>query len=576
MDHLFLPSFDTAFVTQFSIVLAALLVAIVVTFGPARLADAFDDGFRRVEVGVTWISRSGWRAVSAIMAIEIVLRVTLLPLVGVPLPFVHDEYSSILQAQMMVQGRLAWPTPELWEAFETFHVNMIPNYASIYFPGRGAPMALGLLLTGQPWPGVLIVMALLAGATVWALRGWMGPRLAFGGGLLVVLSYGTASYWINSYWGGAFTALGGALLLGAYPRLMRAPQWRDGLMMGVGLLVLTISRPFEGFFLALPVAAACLFWFVRRLRQGHFTKAARLAVPAAVFLGLAGLIMISANLAATGEAGQTAYGINRDTYALAPALLSAPPLDGPKRGDARFRAFYEWEASSYAWRDSLASHLRSIVNKTEVIWSFYVTALFTIPFMFGIWRMVRRRRFAMPLLSGIAVTLAFYNESWDFSHYVSPAFIVAILAIMLGFEAMVQAGPLFRRMAWTLAVAALPALLVPLGHGLLVPPQPQAQTATPCCQFVVRSYRADLLERLQGMPGRHLVLVSYAPGATPHDELVWNEPDIDAATIIWARDLGPEMNKKLLARYPDRTVWHVTGHLRNADGGVVLTRSDYP
>ena len=52
--------------------------------------------------------------------------------------------------------------------------------------------------------------------------------------------------------------------------------------------------------------------------------------------------------------------------------------------------------------------------------------------------------------------------------------------------------------------------------------------------------------------------------------MIWNEPDIDAARIIWARDLGPEMTAKLMARYPDRSVWHVVGNHRDADGAPVL------
>ena len=39
-----------------------------------------------------------------------------------------------------MQGRLANPTHPFWEHFETFYVNQVPAYASMYFPGRGAPL----------------------------------------------------------------------------------------------------------------------------------------------------------------------------------------------------------------------------------------------------------------------------------------------------------------------------------------------------------------------------------------------------------------------------------------------------
>ena len=34
-----------------------------------------------------------------------------------------------------------------------------------------------------------------------------------------------------------------------------------------------------------------------------------------------------------------------------------------------------------------------------------------------------------------------------------------------------------------------------------------------------------------------------------------NAADVDRARIVWARDLGPDENQKLLRYYPDRTAW---------------------
>jgi hypothetical protein len=41
------------------------------------------------------------------------------------------------------------------------------------------------------------------------------------------------------------------------------------------------------------------------------------------------------------------------------------------------------------------------------------------------------------------------------------------------------------------------------------------------------------------------------------DEWVYNAADIDAARVVWARDLGTTENEKLRRYYPDRTVWRL-------------------
>lgn len=61
------------------------------------------------------------------------------------------------------------------------------------------------------------------------LRAWVSERLALLGGLLMVIRFGVLSGWINSCYGGGLIALGGVLVLGAFPRLMKIPRWRDGI-----------------------------------------------------------------------------------------------------------------------------------------------------------------------------------------------------------------------------------------------------------------------------------------------------------------------------------------------------------
>src|SRR5579875_55592 len=67
--------------------------------------------------------------------LPIALRLSLLPWVPVPQPWIADEFSHLLIADTFVHGRLANPAHPLWTHFESIHVFFQPTYASPYFPG---------------------------------------------------------------------------------------------------------------------------------------------------------------------------------------------------------------------------------------------------------------------------------------------------------------------------------------------------------------------------------------------------------------------------------------------------------
>jgi hypothetical protein len=65
--------------------------------------------------------------------------------------------------------------------------------------------------------------------------------------------------------------------------------------------------------------------------------------------------------------------------------------------------------------------------------------------------------------------------------------------------------------------------------------------------------RIAIDRQLATVPGDLLVFVRYSPQHIFQEEWVWNAADIDAARVVWARDLGPEEDQKLIAAYPART-----------------------
>jgi hypothetical protein len=67
--------------------------------------------------------------------------------------------------------------------------------------------------------------------------------------------------------------------------------------------------------------------------------------------------------------------------------------------------------------------------------------------------------------------------------------------------------------------------------------------------------RPLVIQRLQALPGPHLVIVRYSGEHSFHDEWVYNRADIDRSTIVWAQDMGAAKNRELLDYFRDRKVW---------------------
>ncbi len=136
----------------------------------------------------------------------------LLPLFPIPKPYVHDEFSYLLMADTFAHGRVANPVPPEWKHFEAEYVLLQPSYASQYQPGQGVALAVGQLVTGQPWWGVWASVGLMCGILYWALGGILPRGWALFGACAAAVQFGIFGFWMNSYFGGAVTACGGALV----------------------------------------------------------------------------------------------------------------------------------------------------------------------------------------------------------------------------------------------------------------------------------------------------------------------------------------------------------------------------
>src|SRR5580704_639885 len=220
--------------------IAALLLALVL------LRPRLEPAFRKLAAHPVV-------AMLALFFLAVVSRLVLLPHHPVPTPDIYDEFSHLLVADTLRHFRLANPAHALSQFFETFFVLQDPTYSSIYPIGQGLMLAFGWNTFGYPWAGVLFCTAAMIGACYWMLRGWVSPEWALAGGFLALFEFGPLCLWMNDYWGGSLPALAGCLVFGALPRLRRQGRWRDSWILGAGLFLHLITRPFESIFLFLAV-----------------------------------------------------------------------------------------------------------------------------------------------------------------------------------------------------------------------------------------------------------------------------------------------------------------------------------
>jgi hypothetical protein len=544
--------FPTAIIVVLAVALGFVLISLLAPQSSENFSHRFERAFTRLAERKTL---SVWVLFFSV----IVLRQAALPLLLVPVPGIHDEFSYLLMGDTFAHGRLANPSHPMWMSFETFHVNWFPTYSSKYPPAQGLVLALGYLL-GLPWIGVLLSTAAMVAAILWMLQAWLPARWALLGGILVALKFGIVSYWMNSYWGGAVAATGGALVLGALPRIIRRPRTRDALFFGLGIAILANSRPYEGLLLCIPVAGRFCWWLAgkRKSRVAPRVRVMEILFPLAAILLLTVSFMGYYNRRLTGSATRFPYVLNARTYESAGLFLWDHPRQPLHYNNQQFEDFYNgWELENYdnSWHDVWKVTAEKLTRSASTyFWWGALLLLPGLPFVFF------DRKMRLPLTIFFLVGAGFFTVIWSMPHYAAPMTCVIFLLLMQAIRHLRTMKIAGRPIGMALARAAVLLLamdtVLATAHGVCDP-------LTWTCQG--DPSRTAIVEKLSHTSRKHLIIVRYGDDHNIHDDWVFNGADIDGAKVLWARETNPQQNARLLAFFKDRQIWLVEPDTDNTE-----------
>jgi hypothetical protein len=158
------------------------------------------------------------------------------------------------------------------------------------------------------------------------------------------------------------------------------------------------------------------------------------------------------------------------------------------------------------------------------------------------------------LLAGALFLLGTAVETWTSPHYLAAATGLLYLVLM-------QCMRHLRQWRWrgqhlgTALVRAIPVIccaLIVLRVGAVVVGA-QIEPRWPRGNLE----RAAILRKLQSSPEQQLIIVRYGADHDLDHDWVYNAADIDAAKVVWARDMGPVDNAELLQYFHGRQVWRL-------------------
>lgn len=514
--------------------------------------------------------RTRWEGVFAygLLGLGMPLLNALLALVlGMPKPFVHDEFSYLFMADTFALGRVVNPEHPLAQFFQTFHIIQHHGiYVSKYFPGLGLQLLAGKLL-GHPIIGVWLTVGLFGASLLFFLRQFFSSRVALMVSVICSMQFMVLSYFGYSFWGGSLLALAGIWALGGAILAAARRQLRYAWISAAGMLICMLTRPFESFFCLLPLAGWQLYSLLRRSRISGWHWNWRLLAPMVSGVCLGFLLLGIYNQRITGSWTTLPYSIY-DRFYQPYGVLFLGEHAAKQADDSFFQSlpepFHQMRDGYIVERRQRTEHffrvkfeaaceIISFLFPVVIAWMFIASFASEAHWKNRLWQLcvlTIAMRLA-PLLLSWSSTNAHYSAVWIFPVAVLCAFGLQWLFSASLTKPFVKAAVIVS-ILWLAGVYALSFdSNMNFSWKYLTSYYDQSTDGRLNARWAVKKY-------LDGAPQRDLVFVRYGRGHNFLWEWVYNSPQIDAQKIVWAHDLGEKQDLRLIAYYPDRVVWRVT------------------
>src|SRR5947208_15696709 len=89
--------------------------------------------FKNIETGFAHLARRRRLAILSVGLAALAARLAVLPVLPVPVPAIHDEFSHFLIADTLAPRRVTNPAHPLWAHCETTHLSQTTTYTSMYY-----------------------------------------------------------------------------------------------------------------------------------------------------------------------------------------------------------------------------------------------------------------------------------------------------------------------------------------------------------------------------------------------------------------------------------------------------------
>jgi hypothetical protein len=320
------------------------------------------------------------------------------------------------------------------------------------------------------------------------------------------------------------------------------------MLIGSGLAIFAMSRPFEGLIVAAIVTLVVIVCCARRKRLPVlFTRTLAglllVVLPACAWLGYY-------NHRVTGHWWRMPWVEYAQQYMTTPILFGQPPPRNAVFRNDKMRQFHAgYEQQEFA-RARGAGYFGRLANATRELWENWTrptTLVLLAPAaMLVLLRPGRGGRgcgarfgaatFVLLLVLHPALT------PWMRPQYLAPAAAGFVLWMTAALRTTARAGRVGAALAAGIVAAQLAAGVAMSAHFATRDRPPGIR-------------RDEIVRELESQPGKQLVLVRYTDSPQLIFEWVYNDADLDAQRVVFARSLDPQSDSELISRFPGRNVW---------------------